>query len=661
MNRSIRANINIGVFIVIIFCCTALIIIFSVYYRQRVYNDILSRLDIALQTAWDQIYIDDASIKSTLEENACQNNVSGMIESRDQNGMDSLISSLVSRRQRTKFFLITDSEGLVMSSSFDGEVGKKCCFNNIMNYFIANPQPLCTFELMTESEIALASEEFKECVRVTSAQNNNKDISALVRLVAVPVYDVNSELIGCVIGGYLLNNRKELAESYTSKVPNTYLSIAIDGLRVVSNIAADDFIYDEGSLQEDVLIKTTQAGEPYQGRIYMSGEEALIDIDPIFNYEGEVIGNMGVGSPTFNISELGFQSILIIVLFGSGVMLVSTVVVRKINTKLTTPIVELQRFAKDITDKELKPQEIEWNEKRVPPELQELAETMTIMAKKLMMQKLYLEVKVKERTQQLTETINELEQANNYKSQFLANVSHELRTPLNSIIGFASLLKDNLYGTLNEKQELYVSTIISSGNHLMDLINDILQIIKIDKGIIKLFPKPINLTQLFEDVSNLVFPTFNEKEQKFFVKIEDDVPLVTWDEEKIKQVLLNLLSNSAKFTPEGGKISMSAEMRGENVLMKVSDTGIGVPEDMREKVFLAFEQANSSYTKRYQGVGLGLAICKSLVELHCGKIWINENHGGGALTCILIPIKPFDENEICEKPLVLSEGQNNKE
>lgn len=224
---------------------------------------------------------------------------------------------------------------------------------------------------------------------------------------------------------------------------------------------------------------------------------------------------------------------------------------------------------------------------------------------------------------------------------------------------YVTVLKDNLYGELNDKQSLYVNTIISSSNHLLELINDILEIIKLDRGVTKLFPKPIDLIQLFHEVSNLAFPFLNAKAQKFSVKVEDNVPVVTWDKQKIEQVIMNLLSNAVKFTPDGGEISIDAGMSGDYIEIKVSDTGIGVPEDMREKVFLAFEQANSSYTKLYQGVGLGLAICKSLVELHCGIIWLEENPGGGTVACVLLPPEPFNKDGNRAKSIVIPRDINN--
>jgi signal transduction histidine kinase len=220
-------------------------------------------------------------------------------------------------------------------------------------------------------------------------------------------------------------------------------------------------------------------------------------------------------------------------------------------------------------------------------------------------------------------------------------MSHELRTPMNSIIGFSRLLQDKLYGELNEKQENFLETIIESGNRLLDLINDILDMIKLDQRIVKLSPAPVDLDKLIGDLADFLHPQIHAKDHTLEIHIEENLPVPYWDAKNIRQIIENLLTNAIKFTPAQGRITIVAQKYNGKIKITVADTGIGIPTEMREKVFLAFEQADSSYTKLYRGVGLGLAISKSLVELHKGAVWLEENPQGGTTVCVLLPVKPF--------------------
>jgi signal transduction histidine kinase len=225
-----------------------------------------------------------------------------------------------------------------------------------------------------------------------------------------------------------------------------------------------------------------------------------------------------------------------------------------------------------------------------------------------------------------------------------SDLSHELRTPLNSIIGFAQLLQDKLFGSLNTEQEDHVATIIESSNHLLELINDILDLVKLDQHIEKLAPAYLDLEKIFSDLSDLFLPQLRAKSLNFSISVEGALPHPHWDPQKLKQILINIISNAIKFTPQEGSVTLTASQVGEEISISVKDTGVGIPPEMAEKVFLAFVQADSSYTKLYRGVGLGLSISKNLVELHKGKIWLEPNPDGGTIVTFSIPIDPFHDS-----------------
>lgn len=214
--------------------------------------------------------------------------------------------------------------------------------------------------------------------------------------------------------------------------------------------------------------------------------------------------------------------------------------------------------------------------------------------------------------------------ANHAKSQFLANMSHELRTPLNAIIGFSEILKEGSFGTLNDKQGEYITDVWRSGKHLLSLINDILDLSKVEAGMIALEFGEFDLKTVIHGCLSMI----KEKAMKHNIAvsedIKDDVVPAKADVRRIKQVIFNLLSNAVKFTPDGGKVDIEAK-RGENeIVVSVRDTGIGIEEKDKHKIFREFSQIDTDYSRKHEGTGLGLALTKRIVELHDGKIWFES-------------------------------------
>ena len=257
-----------------------------------------------------------------------------------------------------------------------------------------------------------------------------------------------------------------------------------------------------------------------------------------------------------------------------------------------------------------------------------------------------LERQVEQRTVDLEQKSRELAGANvrlkemsQLKSQFLANMSHELRTPLNSILGFSEVLQDKMFGELSEKQEEYVNYIGESGQHLLSLINDILDLSKVEAGKLEMQPAEVRFGDLLQNSLTMVKEKALNHGIELSLKLEDKIPEIFADERMVKQVVYNLLANAVKFTPDGGKVGLEAVKDGEDIRVTVWDTGIGIKEEDRGKLFKEFQQLDSGRDKRYQGTGLGLALSKRLVEMHGGRIWVESEVGKGSRFSFTLPTR----------------------
>jgi len=258
----------------------------------------------------------------------------------------------------------------------------------------------------------------------------------------------------------------------------------------------------------------------------------------------------------------------------------------------------------------------------------------------------------------------EAEGANRTKSEFLANMSHELRTPLNSIIGFSDILLDRVFGELNEKQLRYINNISTSGKHLLELINDILDLSKVEAGKMELHYSEFSVNSVFEEVIAVLAPLAQKKSIEIAFRIES-VTTLEADRSRLIQVLYNLVSNAIKFTPDDGKIYLSCKKRGSRAFISVIDTGIGIsPEDQR-KLFQPFTQIDASASRQYCGTGLGLALVKKIVNMHQGDIWIESDVEKGSIFIFAIllkkPVESRKANEIGLEDIILEFEMNKAE
>jgi PAS domain S-box-containing protein len=269
------------------------------------------------------------------------------------------------------------------------------------------------------------------------------------------------------------------------------------------------------------------------------------------------------------------------------------------------------------------------------PEVIELLKTFaTQSALAIQNARLYREIEVKNR---------EVEVASRHKSEFLANMSHELRTPLNAIIGFSEVLAEKMFGELNDKQAEYVGDILDSGRHLLHLINDILDLSKIEAGRMELDVSEFDLPGAIESTLTLVRERASRRAIAMVHEVDARLGTVHADEHKVKQVLLNLLSNALKFTPEGGRIEVRAGLCDSMAQIAVADTGVGIALEDQAAVFEEFRQVGTA-AKKIEGTGLGLAISRKFVEMHGGRIWVDSRPGAGAVFTFTLPVQSSGVN-----------------
>jgi signal transduction histidine kinase len=239
---------------------------------------------------------------------------------------------------------------------------------------------------------------------------------------------------------------------------------------------------------------------------------------------------------------------------------------------------------------------------------------------------------------EIEEKGRELESANQHKSEFLANMSHELRTPLNAILGYTELILDDIYGAVPEKIQEVLARLEKNGRHLLNLINDVLDLSKIEAGRLSLSLNEYSMEEVLKMVSNSVEALLAEKDLELKVEVPKDLVIGKGDEQRIAQVMLNLVGNAIKFTDEG-EVKVEVNVANETFLVSVHDTGPGITEADQQKIFDEFRQADGSSTRKKGGTGLGLSISKKIINMHGGRIWVESTLGRGSIFHFTLPIR----------------------
>lgn len=368
-------------------------------------------------------------------------------------------------------------------------------------------------------------------------------------------------------------------------------------------------------------------------------------------YQDKLLGEIWIGYSHKNIKKELYQAATINFINAIIVsILLTTVTLLIFNKQVRCPLEKLAKFAQQIANGEFE-QRIDFVSQ--DNEIGLLEDSFNQMAIQLQetIEGLY------KNNEELAITNAKLARATQLKDEFLASMSHELRTPLNAILGLSEALVDEVYGTLTEKQSRSLATIHKSGKHLLSLINDILDLAKIESGKDQLYLSCVELAYLCDASLEFIKEQSIKKNIQIKAQIEARIGCAVLDERKIKQVLINLLTNAVKFTPEGGQVTLKAwsDSEEEQIIFSVIDTGIGIKSENMDKLFKSFVQIESSLSRRYEGTGLGLSLVKNIVELHGGSISVTSEVEKGSQFTIIIPwnkgMKNIAESKVSIPPI----------
>ena len=496
---------------------------------------------------------------------------------------------------------------------------------------------------------SLAFEEGKKGVYFSNIFVNPLISDDLTMLVSAPAYDFDEKFIGVIV--------LEVDMEPIYKITQDRTGLGKTGETLIGKGVGSEFVFfnpfrhqTEMKLNKKITltgdmgspIKKAVQGKPGSGlAIDYRSEKVIVHWRYIPVVGWGLIAKIDQDEAFRSIESLR-KSIFI---FSLSFIIVLVVIAVWIAKKMIDPLNSLNIFANQVADGDYN----KHPKVTTQDEIGELTISFINMSEKLQKYHTHLEELVKERTTKLSISNAELARAARLKDEFLANMSHELRTPLNSILGLSEALQEEVYGSLTQKQAKSLHNIEGSGKHLLSLINEILDLAKIEAGKIELEYHKISLENLIQ--SSLVFikQTALKKQLKVTSSISSKVEYFNADEKRMKQILVNLLSNAVKFTPEGGEMSLEAvvNMESHTIDFIVKDSGIGISQEDLAKLFQAFVQIDSKLSREFEGTGLGLALVKNLVELHNGSISVESEVEKGSCFTVTIPLilKDIDKQE----------------
>lgn len=635
--------------LLILFFCLFIIFARAIIFTRLDLN-ISSLLERALTITWEEY--NQWSGKSTTALMVLAEELEAGIVSDE-----SSLTAVLNASQTFDFWLVTDFDGRIIQSSANDEAPVLAHLSALLNPGWQTGRPVASSEILALEQLRDFSPLLAQRASIDHSDAMDREYDALFQVVAVPYRNREHQVAGALIAAHLLNNDNAIAHQLADKIPDSFSTISAGGIRVSGNISSQTNPSYVGRLQTPDHIRTIQQGKRYYGRITLANDlDHLVVSDPIRNTEGRVIGALTIGHPSQGLASLKQDTVVYIALSALLCWVAVFAGSALASRRWAAPITNLSRIAKRIYEAEtIKPEHLALVgglPSAATREIEDLQLGFSRMAVSLYEKNQeilghldQLEARVEAKTMELRNAMMDLVATSNLKSKFLANTSHELRTPLNSIIGFSEMLSGGIYGELTQEQRDRIQIITDSARHLLTLINDLLDVSRIEQGKMPIDRQVVSMEELVASAVAIIRSSCEQNGIAISAEQVGDVPPVFVDPTRIRQVLYNVLSNAVKFTPPGGSISVetTASPSDGEVIVSVKDTGIGISENDQLYVFDEFYQGENTGYRKQAGFGLGLPLSKKLVELHGGRIELKSGLGEGTTVTLFLPM---DQTEV---------------
>ncbi|MBA2862151.1 ATP-binding protein [Methanococcus maripaludis] len=448
---------------------------------------------------------------------------------------------------------------------------------------------------------------------------------ALAIFTVAPVHDGES-LIGTVTYVDIMN-KDDYWVDRVKEVTGDDASIYLKNVRI-STTSQMDGVDGYGMPASEGIFETISKKQDYIGDISINGVLYLGEYSPIYNIDGEVIGMTAVGTPQTPFMALLNSTIQKIFFIAATSLLIAVLVAIILNRKIIVPIKKLKNSAEIFGHGKYDERvHIETGD-----EIEELAESFNSMAEEISRS----DQKLKKDANDLKHSYDELKEVDDLKSELISIVSHELRTPLTSILGYIQLLKDETAGKLNEKQKEFVSVISENSERLKRITDNMSDLVSVDDDVLDGEFNKLNIKNAVEEI---ISSLQHFADSRNIILLEDvDDSYIKGDKSKIHQVLANLIENAVKFSKKQTKVTVTGFEDNGNIHLEITDQGPGIPKEHLDKIFDRFYQIDSSSKREIGGSGLGLAVCKKIVESHGGSIWVESKIGKGTIVHVLFPL-----------------------
>jgi signal transduction histidine kinase len=528
------------------------------------------------------------------------------------------------------FVVFFNSNGDVIARSNSDVMGDKA-YENLFKK-IVNGTGYTAIEVLDKDSIKyenvseIVNIDIKETEDSIDSAENVQD-SAMALISIEPIYDEDGTLLGAAMAADILNKDYSIVDTVKDASKDA-TTIFLDGVRISTNVQDNGGRAIGTLVSEEVYKYVVLDGNTYYGRAFVVNEWYLTAYEPIYDSNGKIIGMLFVGTPESKFLALQADvrnQTFVVGLIGLFIALLVSYI---INRGIIKPLEQLKQGAERVSSGRYDQKVIVDSD----DEFGELAKAFNKMATQINIS----DEKLKKHAEELKASYNELKELDNLKSELIAIVSHELRTPLTSIKGYVELVLDGTMGTINDSQKKCLQVADDNIVRLRRLIESMLDLSKIERGELEMYREKVNLRAIVCDVIEYLKPLATEKNIKLNSEVEG-INLEA-DKDRITQVLTNLIENAIKFSPANESILVSGVLENEHVHLKVTDRGAGIPKKDMVKVFDRFYQVDSSTKRKKGGSGLGLAVCKSIVEAHKGSIWVESELGKGSTFHILLPV-----------------------